>query len=571
VVGYKVATVIAWGDPLAPGIPGLDPSYQTAERQRHQFGYNADGLWFFPLPIGSRNSNAGVIAANHEFTSPELMFPTYDPRAPTKEQVDVEIAAHGLAFVEIRQNRDGDWEYERASAYNRRVTGETIMQITGPAAGHELLRTSADGIGALVHGTLNNCSAGGTPWGTILTCEENFHQYFSNLIGVPDADPRKEIHRRYGLPEGASERGWERYYDRFDTSKEPNEPFRFGWVVEIDPYDPFSQPRKRTALGRFCHEAATVKVAADNRVALYMGDDAPFEHAYKFVTTGTYNAANRTANSRLLDDGVLYAARFADDGTGEWLPLVFGQGPLTARNGFHSQGDVLIDTRRAADLLGATKMDRPEDIEPNPANGKIYAVMTNNRQRTEADIEAANPRANNVHGHILEISENGSDAAATRFRWEIFLLCGNPASSSDGMYAAGFDVSGVSAISTPDNIAFDSNGNLWIATDGQTNTLGLNDGVYVVPTGGTERGRVRQVLSGVPGAEVSGLAFTPNDETLFVSIQHPGEGSTYADPTSFWPDGHTPPRPGVVALTRTAYGAPPVGVDDPIFSRGIVG
>jgi secreted PhoX family phosphatase len=203
-------------------------------------------------------------------------------------------------------------------------------------------------------------------------------------------------------------------------------------------------------------------------------------------------------------------------------------------------------------------MDRPEDIEPNPVNGRIYAVMTNNALRAEASIQAANPRTNNIHGHILEIIEDSNDAAATRFRWEIFLLCGDPASPSDGVYAAGFDTSSVSAISRPDNIAFDTGGNLWIATDGQTETLRMNDGVYVVPTAGPNRGRVSQVLSSVPGAEVSGLAFTPNGETLFVSIQHPGEGSTYADPTSVWPDGHTPPRPGVVALARTSVAPTPL-------------
>ena len=558
--GYDSQLVVAWGDSLQAGVPHLDPSHQTAALQNAQFGYNADGLFFFPLPAGSSSSSRGIIGVNHEYTNPELMFPGYDPKAPTREQVDIELAAHGLAFVEVNRAASGEWTYDQASPYNRRVTGETEMIVTGPAARHPRLRTSADPTGQVVWGTLNNCSVGRTPWGTILTCEENFHQYFGNLAGLPASDDRAAIHRRYGLPNGASERLWEAHYDRFDIAKEPNEPFRFGWVVEIDPYDPSFTPRKRTALGRFRHEAATLALTTDGRAAVYSGDDERFEYVYKFVSTGAYNSSDRLANLELLDDGILYVASFSDDGTGTWIPLVFGQNGLGPENGFSSPADILIETRRAASLVGATPMDRPEDIEPNPVNGKIYAAMTNNNQRTPERVDGANPRSNNIHGHIIEITEGLNDPASSWFNWDILLLCGNPAVADDAVFAAGFDPSMVSAISSPDNINFDNAGNLWIATDGQINTFRMNDGIYVVPVEGPERGYVRQLVSGVPGGETSSLEFTPDNTTLFVCIQHPGEGSTYDSPTSLFPDGHTPPRPGIIAVTRTAPGPTTIGL-----------
>jgi uncharacterized protein len=251
-----------------------------------------------------------------------------------------------------------------------------------------------------------------------------------------------------------------------------------------------------------------------------------------------------------LDAGTLYVAKFNDDGTGEWRPLVFGQGPLTPANGFASQAEVLINARGAADRLGATKMDRPEDIETNPVNGKVYCVMTNNNQRTAAQVDAPNPRANNVHGHIIELTESDDDATATTFTWEIFILCGDPNNPADGTFFAGADPSLVSPISSPDNIAFDSKGNLWIATDGQPSTLHKNDGIYVVPVDGTERGFLRQFLSGPVGCELCGPEFASDFTTLFCAIQHPGEGGTLEKPVSTWPDGTTPPWPSVIAVVK---------------------
>ncbi len=544
--GYLTQVLIRWGDPVTADAPPFDPRRQTPEAQARQFGYNCDFVTFLSLPRGSRTPTHGLLWVNHEYTNPELMFFEYPEGRPTREMVDVELAAHGGTVVEVRRAPDGSWTYLRGSRYNRRITGETPCLLTGPAAGHPWARTREDPEGVRVRGTLNNCAGGRTPWGTVLTCEENFHQYFANAGQLPAEDPRSRVHARYGIPRGPSERRWELYHERFDVSREPNEPFRFGWVVEVDPYDPAFVPRKRTALGRFKHEGATVVVNRDGRAVVYSGDDERFEYVYKFVSSRAYRPTDRAHNLTLLDEGTLYVAKFYPDGTGEWLPLVFGHGPLTPENGFHSQADVLLNTRGAADRLGATRMDRPEDIEVSPLTGTVYVVCTNNDRRTPSQVDPANPRPLNRHGHVLELFEAGGDHAATRFRWQIFLLCGNP--RDPDTYFAGYPKERVSPISCPDNLVFDRAGNLWIATDGQPSALGYNDALYVTPVEGPERGRVRQFLSSPVGSEVCGPEFTPDARTLFVAIQHPGEGGPLARTPSRWPDGDLPPRPSVVAV-----------------------
>jgi secreted PhoX family phosphatase len=363
---------------------------------------------------------------------------------------------------------------------------------------------------------------------------------------LADGDPRKAIHARYGLTQGASERRWENFHDRFDISKEPNEPFRFGWVIEVDPFDPHSKPRKLTALGRMKHEAATVVISKRGHAVVYTGDDERFDYMYKFVSERRFRGGSCRDNHGLLDSGVLYVAKFNDDGSGQWIPLVAGQGALAN----WTQAEILINTRGAADQVGATKMDRPEDIETNPANGKLYCVMTNNTQRGTSGrpgTDAANPRANNRHGHVIELTEDRGDPASNKFEWEIFLLCGDPNNPADGTFFGGFEGS-VSSISSPDNIAFDSQGNLWIATDGQPGTLAKNDAIYAVPVEGPDRGWLRQFMSGPLGCEVCGPEFTPDNLTLFCAIQHPGEGGTVNNPVSVWPDGVSPARPSVVAI-----------------------
>jgi secreted PhoX family phosphatase len=440
------------------------------------------------------------------------------------------------------------------------------MKFDGPAAGSPWLKTKADPAGQTALGTLNNCAGGKTPWGTFLTAEENFHQYFGSSGEIADAALLKS-HTRYGLPVAvtASQRRWETFYERFDVFKDPNEAFRFGWIVEIDPFDPAFVPVKHTALGRFRHEGATFAVSPKGQVAFYTGDDSQFDYVYKFVSKGTFDPVKSKAeNAKLLAEGTLYVARFNDNGSGEWLPLIFGQGRLTAANGFASQADVLVHTRLAGDAVGATKMDRPEDIEQNPVNKKIYMIMTNNSNRgadNQPGVDAANPRKSNRNGHILEVTEAGDDVAATRFTWEIFMLCGNPSAMDPTkpeteVLSAGFDIKKVSPIACPDNLTFDKAGNLWIATDGMPSPLRFNDGLYAVPVDGPSRGELKMFFSSVQGAEVVGPEFTPDETSLFLGLQHPGEGatSTFELPLTRWPDHNRkiPPRPSLLVIQQDA-------------------
>ena len=410
-------------------------------------------------------------------------------------------------------------------------------------------------------GTVNNCAGGVTPWGTYIMAEENIHGYFP---GELPADHKEAAnYKRMGIPEGAYE--WAAHYDRFDLSKEPNEANRFGWIVEVDVNDPTSMPKKRTALGRFKHEVSDFIVAKDGRVVVYLGDDERFDYVYKFVTSGTFNPDDRAANMDLLDDGILYVAKFAEDGSMEWLPL-HGEGPLTAANRFDSQADVLIGTRLAADLLGATKMDRPEDIQPNGVNGKVYVMLTNNTKREPEQADAANPRAKNAFGHIIEIAEDGGDFAAMKGKWEVLLKCGDPTVAEVGAtFSTATTANGWFGM--PDNCAIDSAGRLWVATDGQgPKATGRTDGLWAVDTEGEARATSKLFFRVPVGAELCGPLFTPNDETAFVAVQHPGDGgddwegfgrpSYYEDLATRWPDfrDDTPVRPAVVAITKQGGG-----------------
>jgi secreted PhoX family phosphatase len=561
--GYEQHVVVRWGDPVVPGAPAFDFDHQTAAAQERQFGYNNDYVMLLPL-----TRDRALLWVNHEYTNEELMFRGYKAgETATEEQIKIALAAHGGSVVEIERLGDtGGWKLvtKGARRYNRRITAHTKMLFTGPAAGHELLRTAADPAGRTVLGMLNNCSGGVTPWGTILTGEENFNQYFVGGNAVPEAD--KPALARYGIsttsaiPSGS--RRWDRVEERFDLAKHPHEANRFGWVVEIDPYDPGFVPRKRTHLGRFKHEAANSSLSRDGRAVIYLGDDERFDYIYKFVSAGRYKEGSRRHNQNLLDDGTLYVAKFtgdspkteidgtgklpsdgAFDGTGEWIPLVSGNKSFV--EGF-TAAEVLVKTRLAADKVGATKMDRPEDIERNPKNGAVYVALTNNSSRTAAQADEANPRAANKHGHILEIVERNDDAGATTFSWSVPLVCGDP--NDPSTYFAGFDKSKVSPITSPDNITFDSDGNLWLASD-SSRALNANDGLYAMPLEGSERGHLRAFLTVPIGAETCGPLITKDQKTVFVAVQHPGEitGASPDNPISRWPDGDQP-RPSVVSV-----------------------
>jgi secreted PhoX family phosphatase len=580
--GYSANVLIRWGDPVLPDVPEFDPMNQTADAQAKQFGYNCDYLAYFPLPRGSDNSEHGLLHVNHEYTSQELMFPGWAKldaaegkpdeekadaiaeaslAAQTPEQTRVEMMAHNGSVIEVRKE-NGAWTVVPDSQYARRITLDTEMHIAGPAAGHDRMKTSSDPDGTRVFGTINNCAGGKTPWGTVLMAEENFHGYFGGELAADSAESRN--HERYGVP-GVSYAWW-RSQDRFDLGKEPNEPNRYGWMVEYDPYDPNSLPVKRTALGRAKHEGATSVVNKDGRVVFYSGDDERFEYLYRFVTNGTFDPDNLEANRDLLDDGVLSVARFDEDKV-TWLPLVFGEGPLTEENDFHSQADVLIETRRAADLLGATPMDRPEDVEPNPVNGRVYVMLTNNSRRKPEQVDAVNPRAENAHGQVVELIPPGgagqdADHTADQFDWEFLLIAGDPKKPDSG---AQYHPDTEAWISSPDNCAFDNEGRIWISTDqgGAQAKNNIPDGMYACDLSGDGRAYLKFFYACPVGAEMCGPEFTPDGRTLFVAVQHPAEAdgyvSTFENPSTRWPDfaEGAPPRPSLVAITKDDGG--PIG------------
>lgn len=546
---YQAQVLISWGDPLFPDTPAFDPQAQTADKQRRQFGFNNDYVGFLPLPRGSGSADRGLLVVNHEYTTPAMMFPGSPPGVELdRAQTDVDIAAHGLTVVEVRR-RDEEWHIVRDSSYNRRITPLTEMKMTGPAAGNDRLKTRESDDGVLTFGTYGNCAGGVTPWGTVLTGEENVDFYFDGEI---EGTGEEENYERFGM----SFRGksWGRHYERWNLAENPREPLHVGWIVEIDPYDPDSVPRKRTMLGRCKHEGCNVYINADGHVAAYTGDDQQFEYIYRFISRDTYDPDNREANLGLLEDGTLSVARFNDDATLDWLPLVFGEGPLTEANGFRDQGDVMLDVRKAADLVGATPMDRPEDVDVNQVNGRVYAMLTNNSRRAPDQTGAANPRAENRDGQIVEFWPENGDHTADTFIWDMVLIAGNPDTTEGTLYHPEITENGW--LSCPDNCAFDQLGNLWIATDGAQRAQGVADGIWATELEGPNRALTRRFLRTPTGAELCGPEFSPDDSTLFCAVQHPGAGGNYEEPLTRWPDfsDDMPPRPSVVALSRRGGG-----------------
>ncbi|GFE49836.1 dTDP-glucose 4,6-dehydratase [Roseobacter cerasinus] len=573
--GYNADILLRWGDPITADAPEFDVMNQTVEAQLKQFGYNNDYVGFTAL---NDEGTRGLLCVNHEYTNEEVMFPGLGRqdrdgfKGMTKELVDIEMAAHGGSVVEIAQGADGKWALVRDSQYNRRITPfDTEMVLDGPAAGHDRMKTNDDASGLAVIGTINNCAGGMTPWGTYLMAEENFHGYFwtdeVDADGKPDISGQAEAAqmKRYGVPGGWY--AWGKYYDRFNIDKEPNMPNKYGWIVEVDPRNPDAKPIKHTALGRFRHEGAETTVSKEGKLVIYSGDDNRFDYQYKYVSGGKITDETAVFGSSLFSDGTLYVARFEEDGVVNWLPLVHGEGPLTAENGFNDQGDVMIDTRIAADLLGATPMDRPEDAQPGP-NGTAYLMLTNNTRRTAEQVNAANPRPESSFGHIIEIKEDGEDHAATKGTWSILVKCGdptieevgaqwNPETSENGWFGS------------PDNAAMDADGRLWISTDqgsgwGKT---GKSDGLYALETDGELRGHSKLFFRCPVGGELCGPYFHDSGETLFLAVQHPGtdgtkdfkgfeRNSTFEDPATRWPDFDPamPPRPSVVVVTKQGGG-----------------
>ncbi len=548
--GYEAIAFAPWGEPV--GLAASMPAWRgdasnSALDQEAQMGMHHDGLNYYPL-AGSRR---GLLVMNHEYADDGLLHP--DGMATwNAEKVRKSQAAHGVSVIEIEQ-REGRWDMVRPSRYARRFTAYTPFAIGGPAARHRLMQTAADPQGVAVLGTLNNCASSQTPWGTYLSGEENFAFYFESR------EPDEHL-KRWGVGKGLGYR-WAEHDERFNADRHPNEPNRFGWVVEIDPLDPTSTPIKRTALGRAAHEGAWVAVTKDNRAVVYSGEDARFEYIYKFVSRDRIKPGGAAANRELLDHGTLHVARFDADGTGRWIPLVQGQGPLTAANGFADQGEVVIKSRQASDLLGATKMDRPEWLAIDPRSGEVYCTLTNNSQRGtpgKPDVDAANPRAKNAMGQIIRWREDG-DFDAPTMRWNHLVLAGDPVqerAESKG------NVRG-DIFACPDGIAFDARGILWVQTDAHASQMYkgemINFGNNQMLACDVRTGAMRRFLTGPVNAEITGVTFTPDGRTLFINIQHPGETasdrSDPADPARYskWPGG-TRPRSATVVIRRKDNG-----------------
>jgi uncharacterized protein len=623
--GYTAQLYVAWGDPIAPGGAAFaaDAS-QTAAEQLKQFGMHNDGMHFFPFAgaNGVPSNERGVLCVNNEYTHEEVLFTDGQVGAGyTIAKTRKSQAGHGVSVLEARKV-NGKWTVVKASPYGRRITANTPCIVSGPAAGHALMQTREFTItdsgstptglatnGRVVNGTVNNCAHGITPWGTFLTCEENWNGNFGGT-GAVDTTATTEIgklNRRYGISAAGFGYRWHTTDPRWDVTTNPNEPHLFGWVVEFDPMNPAAKPVKRTALGRFKHESAQYVVDSSLRVAFYMGDDERNEYIYKFVCAGSFNPTNKPANRNLLDSGTLYVAKFNSDLTGQWLALVPGTVGLdgvalrdnpnfAGANDAEVLAKILVKTRMAADAVGATMMDRPEWTGARPRIGgydevEIYCTLTNNNRRGTAPasviaadgstaagsarppVDAANPREDNVHGHIIRWRETGKSVTATTFAWDIFVQAGDTATAKPAKPTNNYKGSivdtpdGSADYGAPDGLWFDQFGRLWVQTDQIGDGSGdfVNIGSNVLVCADPNTGETRRFLTSPNKCEVTGITMTPDGKTMWVGVQHPGEDSTAANPQQFssWPavqwttesDGVTPlpfgrPRSSLVVITK---------------------
>jgi len=647
--GYQVTVLYRLGDPINGSVgayanDGTDATFSARAGDHH------DGMSFFGLAAtgttpDASNSARGLLVLNHENITQSYLHPngptTTAGVRPTAEVLK-EIECHGVSVVEIARGTSG-WAYVPSSCLNRRITPFTPTSFSGPVAGSPLLFTAYSPTGRAGRGTINNCANGTMPWMTYLTNEENWAGYFRRDAGdntrrTAAVGAKSSVaFARYGLSERAGNYGWttaaapaagDTRIAKFNATIDPalpangtgdfrNEPNQYGWVVEIDPFDPSSTPRKRTALGRMNHEGCVVgRTIAGVRPAFYMGDDAQNEYLYKFVSATPWSAADATATSRLaigdkyLDSGTLYVAKLNADGSGQWMPLVFGQGPLTAANAayaFADQADVLTHARLAGDALGATRMDRPEWTAVNPVNGEMYLTLTNNSSRTVATTDAANPRAytdpkttggatnGNPNGHVIRLRETGDTSEATAFTWDIYAFGAGADLDKANINLSSLDDS--NDFSSPDGMAFartthaggQVNPLMWLQTDdgaytdvtncmmlaAQPGTVGDGGARTITNTGSTgatatQATRIgaapgtnlRRFLVGPVECEITGVDSTPDGRTLFVGIQHPGENGTPAAPSSKWPDSQAGgtvaatvrPRSAVVVITKNDGG-----------------
>ena len=610
--GYNAEMILPLGTPLMPGLDDWkDNREQSAESFEHRMGDNHDGMWFFGKNGNNydpKAADSGLLVMNHEYVnsaelSPFGYYVEEDPNAAPIYQkfrlasdVRREVNCHGVAVVELTRRADGmGYEMVPSSKYNRRLTSSTVAELTGPVAGSDLVKTKYDPTGMRTRGINNNCGAGLSPWGTYLTTEENFLGVFARGQDASQLSAAQNYGRdRYGAKEKFASWGYLWHTPAATGAIIPDEFARwdmtaagttaaddyrngfntFGFMTEIDPFDPNAHPRKRTALGRFAHEnCAYAPVKQGQPVVFYMGDDSRGEYIYKFVSKEMWSNSDigggLAAGDKYLNEGTLYVAIFNEDGSGEWKPLTYGQNGLDASNTklpFGGQDEVLVYARAAADVLGATKMDRPEWVSVSPITGEVYVTLTNNKYRGERDeqpVSASNPRSYDNHGndngHIIRWAEMGGDHAATNFEWDIYLF----AAPSD---LTAENLSGLNAnndLSSPDGLYFDPRGVLWIQTDDgaytdTTNCMLLaalpgkvNDGQLVTTSAGQQtylgmqanEDNIKRFFVGPAGCEVTGITMTPDFKTLFINIQHPGNtwGAVAGGQT---------PRSATVMITR---------------------
>lgn len=650
--GYQVTVLYRLGDPINGSVgayanDGSDTNFSARAGDHH------DGMSFFGLAATGTapdptNSSRGLLVLNHENITQSYLHPngptTTGGVRPTAEVLK-EIEAHGVSVIEINRGTSG-WSYVNSSSLNRRITPFTPMDVSGPVKGSALLFTAYSPTGVAARGTINNCANGTMPWNTYLTNEENWAGYFRREAGDnarrTAALGAKSVvaFSRYGLNTGSNDAlkagnyNWAtaaapaagdtriaKFNATVDATKAANgtgdfrnEPNQYGWVVEIDPFDPASTPRKRTALGRMNHEGCVIgRTIAGVRPAFYMGDDAQNEYVYKFVSSATWSAADASATNRLaigdkyLDTGTLYVGKFNADGSGQWLPLVFGQGPLTGANSayaFADQADVLTHARLAGDALGATRMDRPEWTAVNPVTGEMYLTLTNNSSRTVATTDAANPRAysdpktnggasnGNPNGHVIRLRETGDSSEALTFAWDIYAFGAgsdlNPANINLSNLDATNDFSSPDGLwfARPSNVAGQGTPLLWIETDDGaytdvtncmllaaipgsvgdggtrtfTNSLGGQTASQTTRIGKAPGTALKRFLVGPKECEITGIDSTPDGRSIFVNIQHPGEGGGPSNLTSNWPQsqasgtGSGRPRSATIVITKSDGG-----------------
>ena len=550
--GYRASVLISWGQPLQAGGPAFKPDGTgTAAQQEVQLGDNNDGMSLFAFPD---DPNRALMAINNEYTNYRYLYP-HGGQPTSAEDAHKAQASEGVSVIEIQRTGDR-WQFVQGSPFNRRIHGNTPIRLSGPAAGHALLRTQADSTGTRALGTFQNCANGKTPWGTYLTCEENFTDCFGST------DPNQTFNaaqKRYGVVAASKDINWHLHDPRFDLAYNPNELNRHGWVVEIDPFDPHSTPVKRTALGRFKHENAALAETRDGHAVVYMGDDERGEFIYKFISRDKIDHQNPKANRDLLDHGTLYVARFDNGdshpdrpkGKGQWIELSHGKNGINAGSGFANQVEVLIHARLAASAVGATRMDRPEWIVVSPKDGQVYCTLTNNVKRGEdgQPVGGPNPREKNVYGQILRWSEQGNDHGAAHFDWDLFVVAGNPAVHPQQPKGGSANITPQNMFNSPDGMGFDDAGRLWILTDGDVSNTGdfAGMGNNQMLCADPNTGEIRRFMVGPVGCEVTGISFAPDQKTLFVGIQHPGEngGSTFPE---HLPNGT--PRSSVMAISR---------------------